>query len=194
VKSATVSTVLIPAGSKTILQEAGDRFTIISTSGPVKIKPEPAGDGVIYYGGASPKFSAPFQFLTIVNQSSTATLTMLIWVGFENLPNQFPLQIPVTPIEILGSIKTTGTAQALSTTDLYFRLGFVYGYSGFAGTPTVPTNNQNNAYVGRSQKYQPDLLAPGLAVPFSVPDGELLNAANCYINGVANDGWFFTCI
>lgn len=185
-----VATILLGPLGVTQLQETGDRFVILSSNLPVKIKPEPAGREETYYAGTTGVLKETFNFLSIKNPSTTASLVLMIWVGFEHLVNNSPPAQPVTPMELLTVIAVTNTIQPVSTVDLYFRVGWFYAYASFTGG--VPANNLANIQLGRSKTFQPDQLAPGQWFSYALPDRQLFNLANIFVQGTAGDGVFFT--
>jgi hypothetical protein len=187
-----IEQVIVQPGQQFPVQAAGDLFTVISSTGPYKVKVLPAGREVLLYAGMTLR-TEPFQQLQVTNPSSTAVLTMLVWVGFDKVSDYQVPQIPVTPVEGLTIIAATGVVQSISLTDVFFRAAFLYGYSAMpAGA--APTPNGQLAFVGRSKAFQPDELAQGLAVPYGpLPPGGILNMANMFISGTAGDGVFWTC-
>jgi hypothetical protein len=172
--------------------QPGNSIYVISSNGPIHIKQE---NGVFLpmLAGQSLKLSggAHFKTVSVKNPSTTATLTATIVVGYDDFKNPAQPSQLVTPSEGLTLIASTNVAQPLSTTDIYFTQGFFYGYSALVNG--TPTNNNANVAIGKSAKYQPDLIGPGqVDFPISANPGRMFNLANIYIIGTQNDGIFWT--
>jgi hypothetical protein len=190
------STVVIPASpnanflTTSIVQMAGNRFTILQSNLPVKIQPLPGGRNETYYQGMGNQFQEPFNGLIVTNPSLTSQLVMRIYVGFDDIFNYTAPLLPAAPFDNFTAIAVTNTPQPLSATDQWFRKGIVFGYSA-APNGAAPSNNNNLAYIGKTAANQPEQLAQGLYLPYEAPAGEMFNLANIYVLGTAGDGVFF---
>lgn len=171
------------------LAESGNQFMVISLNIQAKIQPQPAGRAETYYAGDTFRGPDPFDFLTVNNPSSTASLTLVIWVGFDARANYSPIMVPTGPIQVLKVLTAANTPTAVSAVDQYFRKGWLYAYNAFANG--LPTNNGANIQVGKSKTYQPDQLAPGAVIPYEFPAGQVFNLANVFFQGAVGDGLYF---
>ena len=172
---------------------SGNRFFVVTATGPVNIRP--AGQVFNQYvpGQSFRAKSGSFTQLNVKNPSTTAQLTVTIIVGFDDFESFVaPLQ-PGVITEWLVTIAQTNTVQALATMDVWFTQMFLYGYSALAVATAV--NNGANVYIGKSTTYLPDVITPGEPDwPLTAPAGKMLNAANLYILGQQGDGLFVSAI
>jgi len=183
-----VATVLLPAGQSRTLDEEGDRFTILSTNLPVLIQPN-GGREEKYYTGLTGRFSDPFTFLRIKNPSTSSALTLVIWVGFEDLANYQAALLPTQPVDNLSMLSASNTTQPASAVDLYFRKGWLYAYMAISGSSI--SNNAANINIGKLSTRLPDVLTPGSVLLYEAPDGQLFNLAKIYFSGTTGDGLYF---
>jgi len=191
VRSSQRVTLTIKPGLTDRVVVAGTTFRIIFSTGPVEVQPRPNFNRTMMFMGEGQTVADPgFDKLELINPSATANLTVTIWVGHNWIEDHSPALYPVTATEGLTVI-ASAAIQPLSTTDLYFRQGFLWGYKSF--TNGLPTNNAGNVAIGMSAAFQPTLIFPGGGYTlYQAPQGQLYNLANFFMQGANPDGIFWS--
>lgn len=194
-RNKAMETVTIPLGpgAGQALPLAGNRFFVVSSTGPVNIRAQNA-PYVTYYGGEGLRGKqSDFSTLWVQNPSATGSVTFTMAIGFDDFLSGAIPALPGAVVEAVTILTANTTPQPLSTVDVWFVSAFFYGYKALAGA--TPTNNGANVSIGKSATYQPDIIAPGqVDYPITPPPGRAMNLAQLYFQGAAGDGLFWSVL
>jgi hypothetical protein len=190
VRRTHIVTLIIPALGTLEHPISGTSLQVLSSPCPLDIQYDVSAGPMSFapgFGIAVPKQS-PFSLLVIKNPLSSS-ITIVLCVGWGKHKASIAPAYVVTPIE--GWVAcVTGVVTPLSTTPVYFRNGFFYGFQG-APVGAAPVNNAGSVNIGKTANL-PDIVQSSQWVQYQAPPGQLYNLAKFNILGTSPDGIFYS--
>jgi hypothetical protein len=188
------------AGASLPISVPGDRFVLFSAPAPLSIRID-TGEFSTFYPGTGYRSESSLKSFSVleVKNTTAADIPFTIWVGFDDLINNIVnagvyASIVVNPIEgMLNGPLSLSVPTPLSQNNIYFTQGTFWGISTF--TNTLPVNNLNNIYIGKSKLYTADIVQPGSWVTYQPNGGQFYNLANiCACGSPGTDAVFYQLV